>query len=418
MANILHITAHLGGGVGKILSAICCNDEKHQHKIFCLEATKNLHFYNIAEKCGVEIYTANRYKDFFRISQWADIIELEWWHHPLVTKFMVQTLASLPTRLLVWSHISGCNYPRLPFHFVTCVDKFLFTSEYSYDNPGFNAQEREYLRANCAVVRSVGSDFNSEYSLIPHHGFSVGYVGYLGYSKLRSNFVDLCKRVSYIPDITFPIVGDLADASELLNDIKSCGISNKFHILGYQQDVFSCLANMDVFGYPLSENHTGTTENALLEAMSVGVVPVVFHQCCEKYLVRDRENGLIVKTDEEYAEALYKLYSDPLYRKRLSSNAKQYIHTHFGLSKTMSQLDNHYTELMETAKTAHEELRNVFGLTPYEWFCSCYAGDIQNVSGLAMAQTKGSLRQYCSYFPQDLVLQNCLKGSELGNGRN
>lgn len=418
MANILHITAHLGGGVGKILSSVCCNDKNHRHKILCLEPTKNLHFYNVVKEHGIEVYLMNS-QDVSSVFQWADIVELEWWHHPLVTQFMVQTLSRIKTRLLVWCHISGCNYPCLPFGLIKCADQFLFTSEYSYDNPVFSEQEKEYILSNCDVVRSVGTEFHSQYSLTPHDGFIVGYVGYLGYSKLRKNFVDLCKGVSYIPNISFSIVGDLADAENLLDDIRHSGISDRFHILGYQQNVFSCLSNMDVFGYPLSPDHTGTTENALLEAMSVGVVPVVFNQCCEKYLVKDQETGLLVNTDEEYIEAIHDLYSNSANRMRLSFHAREYTCSHFGLSKTLAQLNHHYSKLMDNFnKTEHEELRDVFGLTPYDWFCSCYAGDIRHVSGLAMAETKGSLRQYCLYFPQDTRLQNCLKGSEIGYGRN
>lgn len=415
MANILHITAHLGGGVGKILCAICCTDSKNSHKILCMEETKNKHFYKIIYDSGIEILEKVFDEKLF---DWTDIVEVEWWHHPKVTQFMVETLSKIETRLLVWSHISGCNYPYITSSFIRSVDQFLFTSEYSYENPFFIKEDIEYIRNNCDVVNSVATNFDFYVHRKSHDKFSVGYLGYLGYSKLSEKFVDLCKSISHIPNIVFPIIGDLSCAKDLLHDIKNSGISNKFQILGYRTNVFEDLFSMDVFGYPLYSNHTGTTENALLEAMAAGVVPVVFNQCCEKYIVKDQETGIIVNTPEDYRTAIYRLYKDKSFLKKLSDNCQRYIRENFSLSITIEKLNQYYIKLLKTDKKYHEDLINAFGETPFEWFKSCYIGDLDNIRGLAMAENKASLRQYFSYFPQDKQLEMTLRRSEDNNGRN
>ena len=48
----------------------------------------------------------------------------------------------------------------------------------------------------------------------------------------------------------------------------------RVHFAGHIADPASALSGADIFFYPLQADHYGTAENALVEAMSLGVVPV------------------------------------------------------------------------------------------------------------------------------------------------
>ena len=163
MPTILHITTHMGGGVGKILSGISCFSHKNpspfSHRILLLEEPKNLEFFNTCRECDVAISVAHHPSDIRTEIEGADIVQLEWWHHPRMAEFL-HTFPEIPVRLIIWSHISGCSYPYLPPEFVLKPHRFLFTSRYSLDNPFWAADQKSQMKRRTSVINSSG-DFSA-----------------------------------------------------------------------------------------------------------------------------------------------------------------------------------------------------------------------------------------------------------------
>ena len=402
--NILHVTAHMGGGVGAILSGISSNDKNNCHKILCIEKTENMHFYNIATEAKVAIYTLD-YCNIEPIIEWADIVQVEWWHHPKVMQFMIEVLSVHRIRLIMWSHISGCTYPRLPASLMYKIDRLVFTSPRSYYNPSFTSDDTVYAKHNCPVIPSVASDFSFPIRHTSHPQFIVAYVGFLGYTQLNSDFLSYCSAVAHIPSIQFNICGDTAYGTDLLRDIKDSSISQLFNIRGYCCDVPHELEKMDVFGYLLDKKHTGTTENALLEAMAAGVVPVALNQGCEKYIIKNGVTGFLVDDIAGYREVIEFLYHNPQERSNMAFAAAEDIRKSYSLSSTILKWNDVYQQLLSIPKSYHRNyLHDVFGRTPSDWFCSCYEGDFYHMSGLVLSETKASLPQYLRYFPEDKQL--------------
>lgn len=98
-------------------------------------------------------------------------------------------------------------------------------------------------------------------------------------------------------------------------------LENRVFIKGESHHVDRILSDADIFGFPSA--YEGFP-NALTEAMSAGVVPVICNDCNEAVaLVQDEENGLISDaTVDEYANKLVKVMSDEALRKRLGLNAR------------------------------------------------------------------------------------------------
>ena len=86
MHKIIHITAHLGGGVGKSLSTLILNDKKNKHKVICLEKPKIKIFYNKI-KSRTKITQSKR--EIQREIEKNDIIKIEYWPHPLLIKVLL-----------------------------------------------------------------------------------------------------------------------------------------------------------------------------------------------------------------------------------------------------------------------------------------------------------------------------------------
>lgn len=414
MIKVVHITAHLGGGVGKILSAIAIyskSEGKFEHTIVTLEPTLTVQFEVLCKKHNIEVLLAEKC-NIENILEKADIIQVDWWHHPLVSQFMVNYLGKISCRLFIWSHISGCSYPYIYPEFISRSDAFVFSTPFSYENPYWTDVEREWVAQNSDVVVSSGIDLIEAVEKKSHAGFNVGYIGFLSYNKTHPDFVKYCESACDIPDIRFIVVGDTNYGEQLVKDAqKSETVRDKIMFTGYSLNVLERLKEFDVFGYPLNPEHYGTAENALLEAMGAGVVPIVLNQCTEKYIVQDMKTGLVVNSISEYANALKWLYCNPVEREAIGKNASEYVVKEYHIKSTTEKLNSIYEKTLQKNKKIHD-LVSVVGKTPYEWFLSCYKGDKNEIRGNAFAETKGSAKHYLKYFSDDRILRKVVEDNE------
>lgn len=407
---VLHITPHLGSGVGRVLSGLAINSAKTQirHIIVTLERTQDELFTKILNENNISVFIANEC-NLEKLLIQADIVQLDWWHHPLTSKFMFDYLGKVKTRLLIWSHISGCNYPIIPTKLVKYPDEFVFATPYSYENKSWNEEDRSFIRENSNLVVSSGLSIKKAVNKNFHNTFNIGYMGFLSYNKINHDFIKYCEAVSDIPNVKFLMVGDKSFGKELICDSsKSKLLDGKIEFTGYSTDVLKSLADFDILGYLLSPDHYGASENALLEAMAAGVVPVVLNQGCEKYIVKDMETGLLVNSIDQYEKAIKWLYNNPKELKRLGENASNSIIKKYSIETTVRRMNYIYEKMLSNEKTYHNAI-NVIGKTPYEWFISCYRGDVHNLKGNAFAETKGSARHYLKYFPYDMRLRRIVE---------
>ncbi len=414
MIKVVHITAHLGGGVGKILSSVAIHskgDYEYEHIIITLEATKTIQFEEMCKKNWIKVFLAKEC-DVNNILVNADIVQVDWWHHPLMSQFMMKYLGKISCRLLVWSHVSGCSYPNIPYEFVSFPDAFVFTTPYSYENTFWTDQQREQIINKSDVVVSSGLDFHEIIEKKIHTGFNVGYIGFLSYNKTNPKFVQYCESASDITNIKFDVVGDLSYGEQLIKDVNNSKlIRDKLLFSGYSLNVLENLSEFDVFGYPLNPNHYGTAENVLLEAMGAGVVPIVLNQCTEKYLVQNMQTGLVVNSISEYGDALRWLYQNPILRGKLGNNASNYVIKEYYIKSTIKKLNVVYERVLKVDKKIHNP--NPFlGATAYDWFSSCYVGDENHITGNAFAETKGSAKHYFKYFKEDKKLREVVEKNE------
>jgi hypothetical protein len=399
----------MGGGVGKALSGLAVYDKQNEHVVLCLEKTQMADYVDVCAQAGVKVWNIReaeaRGTRLRQLADACDVLQLEWWHHPLTARFMTSELAGIPCRLVVWSHISGCGYPRLPFRFVETADAFVFASPYSLENPSWTEAERRWAEQNARIVVSSGND----YRRIPtekraHEGFQIGYIGFLGYEKLHPDFARFCEAAAREGDTRVKICGDMKYASQLTADLMDSPVYEQIEFLGYVKEVENVLSTLDVFLYPLRPQHTGTAENALLEAMAAGVTPVALNQCTEKYLIRHMETGLLIENPEQCGEAVQWLRRRPEERERLGRNASEHVRQRYTLRQTVSGLGEIYQSVLQMPRRVHD-LGAVFGRTPAQWFRSCCADDVERIGGVAAGMTKGSVRQYQQYFPGDVLLR-------------
>jgi glycosyltransferase involved in cell wall biosynthesis len=428
MPKVLHIMPHMGPGVGKALSALAIAAAQSQsafrHAILLLEKPITFDYIELCQANGIEIrWNLERAATMDLIAR-TDIVQLEWWHHPLVLGFL-EELSTIPIRLTVWSHISGCNYPLIPAAFVTFTDHFFFTTAYSYENPFWLPKEKSAIQEATTVACGSGGFGNvSDVVPKPHKGFTIGYVGTLDFRKLHPEFIDFCARVD-VPDTRFILVGMPENRADLTKQAMKKKLAAEMEFTGYTKDVKAQFERFDIFSYLLNPDHYGTTDNVLLEAMGAGMAIIVLNQCGEKHVIKHMQTGIVVNSMEEYGQAVRYLYDRPQKRKALGRNARRSALREFSPQVTMRKLHTQYDKILSKPKRRFR-FREVFGKTPYQWFLSglgkervlfdsfldrqavdkaSMAAQINRSRDILRGPTKSSIPHFHSYFPFDAHLR-------------
>ena len=406
MTRIVHVTAHMGTGVGKALSSLAIGaqgfDPSFDHEIIVLEKPQKPFYHELCEEHGVKIYTDPDANFIFDKLVEADIVQIEWWHHPLMFEFLTKTLPTFPMRMTMWYHVNGCIHPYLKPEIVSIPNKFIGTAQYTLENPYWTEQQRRIVKKNFTTVNSSGGFEGFDQSLTPHEGFNVGYFGTLDYAKMYPGFVEYCAGISDIQNIKFVLIGGGNGIEQIKKDAAKYGIDDKFIFTGFVRHVSEELANLDVVAYLLNPDNYGTTENALLEIMAMGIPVVVFDQCSEKHIVKSEEmGGYKITSKPEFIEVINSIYNYPEKRKIVGDCAKQYVRSTFTLKNMVCRMHEVYKEIM--LQPAREiNFKDILGNSPSEWFMSCIAPDGSTVNKEVMQnESKQSIRQFQKYFPCD-----------------
>ena len=399
--TVVHIAAHMGGGVGKVLSNVALEDTNYDHHIVLLEKPVDTVFTDKLRQSQLTI--APSIDVIQELAGWSDIVQFDWWGHPLLARVMYE-VRDVPVRSVIWSHTAGCYYPYISPRLVNMPDAFIFSSKYSAENPFWTLTERSVMKNIHFINSSGGFAATQNVQPVPHDGFNIGYVGTLGYMKLNPEFVQYCKLVSDIPGVKFVMIGRIPEPNLILQQAEEERIADKFEFTGWVPDLPAELAKLDVLGYLLNPYHFGTTENALLEAMSMGFPPVCFDQCAEKYLIKHDVSGYLVKSRQAYKNCITALYAHPILRKEIGVAAREHVLKSFDLDTTIRKLGKVYDTVSHHDKRKMD-ITNSLGDTPYQWYRDGQPpGDTSMFSKYLTDSTKGSVAQWHKYFPDDKLL--------------
>ncbi len=432
MTRILHLTPHLGGGVGRVLLNYMAYDNGRagrEHHIACLDYA-NEPAQRRGARLGIPITDelAGQLPELFAQIREADVTLIHWWNHPLLWDLLVNQ--PLPAaRVLLWSHIAGHTAPQIfTDELVAYPDHFVLATEFSRESAVIQAlPEAVQQRQLRTVFTCAGFDHVKDVRPEPHEGFRVGYIGTVDYIKMHRDFLAM-SAAARIDDVTFVVCGG-DQHGEIRAEAERLGLGGKFEILGPVADIRPYLATFDLFGYPLCRDHYGTGEQVIMEAMACGVPPVVLGPGAEAYVVTDGVDG-VVTTEADYPRALERLHRDPALRARLSAGARERARSHYTIEHTADAWATVFDEVLASPKRA----RSWPGLGPSEAgglsraavfvtslgdqaepFATALGGDppaveraeaqIARLPYIHRTPTRGTARHYRFFFEEDATLE-------------
>jgi L-malate glycosyltransferase len=423
--NILHLTPHLGGGVGRVLLAWLSRantDPSTRHEIYSLESVSPATRDKAAQgSIPLHVEAAGRLPELFAAISGADIVLVHWWNHPLLYSLLVNERLP-PCRLALWSHVAGHTAPHIfTDNLINFTDRFVVATPWSFEAPALRALDPALLRGRVReVFTTAGTGRVEGVRPLRHEGFAVGYIGTVDYCKLHPSFIAMCAAAN-IPDARFIVCGGDCHR-EIGLQAERKGVAGRFTFIGPVDDIREQLARFDVFGYPLCQGHYGTGEQALIEAQAAGIPAVVFANGGEKYVVEHEWTGLVVTSTQEYTAALERLYRDPELRRRLGDNAAKRASSRFSLDKLLKSWNALFEELVALPKRtrswpAHGPLKGArlflesLGDAAGLFAVSFRAGEndalleaeteIGLLDGIFRSPTRGSSFHYRTHFPDD-----------------
>ena len=421
--RILHITPHMGGGIGKALASLvvqaALSSPQDEHEIILLEPPEKTQFVDEATQSGCEINIFDNIDQLSHAIRKADIVQLEFINHPSIPWAMCGTQFE-NMRLIVWCHTSGLYYPAIPPGLLSMAQKFIFTSSCSYSSEEVVNLSSVFM-ANLTVVSSgCVTEMKPLLNRKQHQKtLRAGYVGTLNFSKLHPEFVSFIAAV-FEPDFTVSLIGDEVNRLALEEQCRNIGRPDILQFCGYVNDVEAELAQLDILIYILNPNHYGTAENALLEAMAMGVVPIVLNNQAEMHIVEDGVTGLVVKSPHELAQAVEWLSNNRSEMIAMSHRAMKATKAKYTTEHMEHSLSMQWREMMNEPKKSIQ-FEGIFGKSPSDWFRvfdrskSIFQdnGDVCTPEGdsrhIYLERTKGSVHQFLNYFPDDPMFQNWAK---------
>lgn len=172
---------------------------------------------------------------------------------------------------------------------------------------------------------------------IPEDAFVVGMVGRMSQQKAPDVFVKMAKQVKdEIPNVHFIIVGNGNQEAEIRRYAEDNGFLDSLHITGWVDNPMSYVELFDVACLLSRWEGFGL---ALPEYMMAGKPIVASNVDAIPNIIRDGENGLLVKVDDAVgaSEAVLRIYQEDGLKDRLVAQGMEDVHNRFNARRVSEE---------------------------------------------------------------------------------
>jgi glycosyltransferase involved in cell wall biosynthesis len=182
---------------------------------------------------------------------------------------------------------------------------------------------------------------------IPQDHIVIASAGRLEPQKAQSDLIKAANIIcSQYDNITFVIVGEGSLRATLETQINNLGLSGKFLLPGFVNNIREFLCAVDIFA--MSSLFEGLCY-AVVEAAAMGIPVVATAVGGMRYSVADGETGILVEPGypEKLAEKLNYLLQNPDIAYLMGKNTKEHFNRLFTVDKMVSETEKLYYYLTE-----------------------------------------------------------------------
>jgi glycosyltransferase involved in cell wall biosynthesis len=313
--RILHVAVHLGGGIGKAHAAIARELPRGIEQTFVLleEPIDRRHADAVALR-GARVIIERDPTRLRALALESDIVQLEYWGHPLLNEY-AQFVSVPGIKTVCWCHVSGLFAPALPAFLA--ADRLVLTSDISLPIVPQPLRDR-----TCVINSGFGFADIRPHPPSPRRKPRITYLGTVDFKKLHRGIFEAADAFhDAMADDGTPI----SLWGHIRPEVATCAAAmrhpERIALRGHTLDPMSALAEADIFFYPLRRDHYGTAENALIEAMSMGLVPVVLDNPAETNIVIHGKSGFVAHSIDECVSYLRLLVQEPSLREEMGAIA-------------------------------------------------------------------------------------------------
>jgi len=184
----------------------------------------------------------------------------------------------------------------------------------------------------------------------------IGTVGRLSEEKRHIDLINAFVSVSKIfPKSKLLIVGDGYLRDKLEKSVDNLEVRNKIVFVGFKENVFQFLKEMDIFVFPSRTEGLGIV---ILEAMASGLPVVASNIGGIPEIVKHNETGVLVEPQKpsELAEAIIQLLKNPEKMHKMGDNGRKRVLTNFLPEHFINQQESIYKTLLMAKGITHAVL--------------------------------------------------------------
>ncbi len=181
---------------------------------------------------------------------------------------------------------------------------------------------------------------------LPMNKYMIGIVGRLVPIKNHRLFLKIAKNIIRMrQDVHFVIVGDGECYGLIKDEIKNMGIENHCSLLGWQKELKSIYAILDVVC--LTSLNEGTPVS-LIEAQACGKVVIATDVGGVEDIVLSGKNGYVVSLNDEdgFVKLIVSLLDNPGLRQTMGEYGKEFVWNNFGKERLLRDVDSLYSKLL------------------------------------------------------------------------
>jgi glycosyltransferase involved in cell wall biosynthesis len=192
----------------------------------------------------------------------------------------------------------------------------------------------------------AGENIREQFN-IPQQAVLIGITCVFRAQKRLKTWLEIAHRIHQnFPEVRFIIIGDGVLKQEIFAKAAELNTSEYVHFAGLQTEIRPYLKALDIF--MMSSEFEGLPI-ALLEAMSMEVMPACTEAGGISELVKDGENGILVPVADPMllATKLEPFIRDKALIREKGENARRTVISNFSMEKMVGELETIYSETLK-----------------------------------------------------------------------